>query len=49
MLKSKHKAWRHYESALKTINVDLQDPIERLSDSKLLSILLIQNQEVRSH
>ena len=45
----KGSAQRHYGNALKTINEALQNPIERLSDSTLLSIWLIQNYEVKSH
>ena len=45
----KRSARRYYGSALKTINEALQNPIERLSDSTLLSIWLIQNYEVKSH
>ena len=45
----KSSARRHYGNALKTINEALQNPIERLSDSTLLSIWLIQNYEVKSH
>jgi len=45
----KQSARRYYGDALKTINEALQDPMERLTDSTLLSIWLISNYEARSY
>ena len=45
----KGSARRNCGNALKTINEALQNPIERLSDSIILSIWLIQDYEIKRH